>query len=129
MGHPVTHLGHLERRSLQDSHGQDGLWCGDFRMRSREHVLEVALGGKTPAVSRGILHLFRCLDGHVAPFNRVLGLILVIHRVLNVHRVDVLVADGRRRLISLAFSLVQVSVVNDFNMHIRLALTDHELHC
>ena len=94
-------------------------------MRGREHVLEVALGGKAPAVGGGILHLLCCLDVHIAAFDRVLGLILVVRGVLDVHRVDVLVTNGRCRLIS----LVQVSVVNDFYMHIRLALTDHELHC
>ena len=94
-------------------------------MRGREHILEVALCGKAPAVRRSILHLFRCLDGHVAAFDRVLGLILVVCRVLDVHRVIFLVTNGRCRLVR----LVQVSVVNDFYMHIRLALTDHELHC
>lgn len=94
-------------------------------MRGREHVLEVALGRKAPAVGAGILHLLRCLDGHIAAFDRVLGVILVVRGVLDVHRVDVLITNGRCRLIS----LVQVSVVNDFYMHIRLALTDHELHC
>lgn len=54
-------------------------------MRGREHVLEVALGGKAPTVGSGIFHFLCCLDGHIAAFDRVLGLILVVRGVLDVH--------------------------------------------
>ena len=64
-------------------------------MRGREYVLEVALGGKAPAVGGGILHLLCCLNVHIAAFDRVLVLILVVRGVLDVHRVVFLVTNWR----------------------------------